>query len=141
MPHGLALANRVLHRSQTLAERLATPGRGFHGAWAAAFAAQGVGGWLGFRAEVRRGEYDVPAFAAYLTQLGLTFAWAMLFFGLRRPAIALAEICALWLAIAATIVEFSRRHRYLALLLFPYLVWASYATVVNGAAWWTARRR
>jgi tryptophan-rich sensory protein len=41
----------------------------------------------------------------------------------------------LWVSTAVTITEFARRHRYAALLLFPYLAWASHAVVVNLAAW------
>jgi benzodiazapine receptor len=122
-----------------LAARLAQPGPAFHALWSLAYASQSVGAWLVWRSDASRGAYDVPAFAAYGSQLGLGVAWALLFFGLRRPALALIDVCVLWLAIAITITEFARRHRYAAMLLFPYLGWATYAAVINSAAWWASR--
>jgi tryptophan-rich sensory protein len=121
-------------RADLLAAQLAVPGPGFHATWSATYAAQSVGAWLVWRADASRGAYDVPGFAFYGAQLGLGVAWALLFFGLRRPALALVTASMLWVAIALTITEFARRHRFAALLLFPYLGWATYATVVNAAA-------
>ena len=42
----------------------------------------------------------------YFTQLVLNVLWSAIFFGLRRPGAALAEIILLWLAILLTIVRF-----------------------------------
>ena len=41
----------------------------------------------------------------------------------------------LWLAVALTIREFARRHRFAAALLLPYLAWVSYVAVVNLDVW------
>jgi tryptophan-rich sensory protein len=126
-------------RSEVLVRRLAEPGPRFHAMWSVTYATQSVAAWLVWRADSARGEYDVPAIAAYGAQLGLGVAWALLFFGLRRPALALVSACVLWVAIAVTVVEFARRQRWAAMLLLPYLGWATYATVVNAASWWSAR--
>ena len=126
-------------RAEELAEHLAEPGRAFHALWSAAYASQSVGAWLVWRAEASRGEYDVPGFAFYAAQLGLGVAWALMFFGLRRPALSMATASMLWLAVALTVTEFARRHRFAAMLLFPYLAWATYAAVVSWASWHTRR--
>jgi benzodiazapine receptor len=123
-------------RADVIARRLAEPGPAFHAAWSLSYATQSVGAWLVWRSDASRGAYDVPAMATYGAQLGLGVAWALLFFGLRRPALALVDACVLWIAIALTIIEFARRHRHAAMLLFPYLLWATYATAVTAAAWW-----
>jgi translocator protein len=125
---------------EAVTRRLADPGPRFHALWSLSYASQSVGAWLVWRSDAARGAYDVPGFAAYGSQLGLGVAWALLFFGLRRPALALVDVCVLWLAIAVTIAEFARRHRYAATLLVPYLGWATYAAAVNGAVWWRSRR-
>ena len=65
--------------------------------------------------------------------------YLLLFFRFRRPAIALADICILWVATAVTAREFARKHRIAAALVLPYLMWVSYAALVNGRAWWHAR--
>ena len=126
-------------RADVLARQLAVPGPPFHALWSFTYAAQSLGAWLVWRADASKGEYDVPGIAMYGTQMGLSVAWAMLFFGLRRPALAMVTACMLWTAIALTITEFARRHRFAALLLFPYLGWATYAAAVNLAAWHAKR--
>jgi translocator protein len=122
-------------RAEALAGQLATPGPSFHALWSLTYASQSVGAWLMWRSDAARGEYDVPGIALYGSQLGLSVAWAMLFFGLRRPTLALITACMLWVAIALTITEFARRHRFAAMLLFPYLAWATYAAAMNLATW------
>jgi tryptophan-rich sensory protein len=71
----------------------------------------------------------------YGLQLGLNALWSILFFGRRSPFAALVEIVFLWVAIVLTIVAFARISRLAALLLVPYLLWTTFATVLNGAIW------
>jgi translocator protein len=119
--------------------RLTPPDAVFGPMWALLYAAQAVSAWLVWRGDSEHGEYDVPAMSAYWLQLGLNFAWTMLFFGLRRPALALLDICVLWLAIALTIREFARKHRFAAAMLVPYLLWVTYAALLNAGVWWRNR--
>jgi len=115
--------------------RWALPGAAFAPAWSVVAASQAVGAWLLWRAEDSRDAVDVPALSSYAVQLWLSLAWMLLFFGLRRPALALIEICVLWLAIALTIAEFGRRHRLAAVLVLPSLAAVSYVAVLNAAIW------
>jgi benzodiazapine receptor len=57
--------------------------------------------------------------------------WAVLFFIHRRPDWALAEVVALWASIIWMIVVFARQSRSAAWLLVPYLVWVTFAAVLN----------
>jgi tryptophan-rich sensory protein len=107
--------------------------------WAAAYGSQAAAAWLVVRGDAKNGEYDVPAFTAFTAQLGLSVAWLLLFFHFRRPAIALADMCLLWLAVAMTVREFARKHRLAAGLLLPYLGWVTYAAAVNAKVWWRDR--
>ncbi len=68
-------------------------------------------------------------------QLLLNLAWSFLFFGARSPGLALLDIGALWLTIAATIFAFALKSRIAAFLMVPYLCWVSFATALNGAIW------
>ena len=68
-------------------------------------------------------------------QMVLNALWSWLFFGLQRPGLAFGEILALWLAIAATIVLFWRRDRAAGLLMVPYLLWVSFASLLNFTLW------
>lgn len=58
-------------------------------------------------------------------------AWSGLYFFLRRPDWALAEVVLLWLSIIFLIVHLWSYCRKAALLLFPYLIWVSFAAVLN----------
>lgn len=107
--------------------------------WAGALGSQFTAAWMVVSGDAHEGEYDVPAFAAFATQMTLSLAWLLLFFRLHRPALALADICVLWLATVFTAREFARKHRVAAGLVLPYLLWVSYAALVNGRVWWRAR--
>jgi translocator protein len=89
--------------------------------------------------DAHEGEYDVPAFVAFSIQMALTVIWLLLFFRLRRPALAFADICILWMATAFTAREFARKHRVAAALVVPYVAWISYVALVNGRVWWHDR--
>jgi len=73
------------------------------------------------------------ALGIYLLQLFLNFLWSLLFFGLRSPALAFLEIMLLWLAIVMCIRAFGPIHRTAMVLLLPYVLWVSFAAVLNGA--------
>jgi tryptophan-rich sensory protein len=101
--------------------------------WSTLYVMMAVSAWLvwqqGGFARQRR------ALTLFLVQLVLNAAWSPLFFGLKQPGVAFAEILLLWLAIAATIVSFHRVHRIAAWLLVPYIAWVSFAAFLNGVLW------
>lgn len=51
------------------------------------------------------------------------------------PGWALVEIVCLWVSIAATIAAFSKVSGKAALLMAPYLLWTSFATLLNYSIW------
>jgi benzodiazapine receptor len=75
------------------------------------------------------------ALALYLLQLILNGLWMPLFFGLKMPLLAFCEIILLWSAIIVTIVAFARVSKPAVLLLLPYIVWTSFAAVLNFSLW------
>lgn len=75
----------------------------------------------------------------YRVQVVLNATWSVLFFGLRSPLAALVEIVFLWVAIVLTILAFARISRIAALLLVPYLLWTSFAAVLNASIWYKNR--
>ncbi|WP_374956485.1 TspO/MBR family protein [Orenia metallireducens] len=60
----------------------------------------------------------------------------MLFFGSRSPLLGLAVIIVLWVAILLTIKRFNKISKLAGSLLIPYILWVSYATLLNLAIWW-----
>lgn len=106
----------------------APPSSVFGPVWTVLYVMIAVAGWLLWRTAGRG-----PALVWWGVQLLLNLAWSPLFFGLGRYGLALVDIVALWLAIAATIVVAWRRSRAAALLLVPYLAWVTFATALNAA--------
>jgi translocator protein len=71
----------------------------------------------------------------YSAQLTLNALWSILFFGMRRPDIALVEIIVLWAVLIYILMRFWRLDRIAAALWLPYVAWVSFAAVLNAAIW------
>ena len=63
----------------------------------------------------------------------LNLTWSFLFFRAQRPDLAGYEVWLLWASIAALIVVCRRFSPAAAWLLVPYLLWVSFAAVLNQA--------
>ena len=75
----------------------------------------------------------------FLVQLVLNALWTPVFFGLHQIGWAFVVIVLLWIAIVVTTYCFARVSKTGAALLVPYLLWVSFAAVLNGAIWWLNR--
>ena len=94
----------------------------------------GVSAWLVWRRTgVAHGAVPLTCFVA---QLALNLTWSILFFGFRSVGWALIEIVVLWTAVLMTAIAFYRVSRPAGLLLAPYLLWLSFAIVLNASIWW-----
>jgi translocator protein len=100
----------------------------FAPAWTLLYILMAIAAWLVWKTGGAR-----SALLLWSGQLLLNFAWSFLFFGARSPGLALLDIVALWLAIAATIFAFSFKSRLAAYLLVPYLCWVSFALALNAS--------
>ena len=106
----------------------------FAPAWTFLYATMAVAAWLVWR----EGGWRAQGWTLglFLLQWALNAVWTPLFFGLHRPGLALVDILALWLALAATLVAFWRVRRAAGVLLLPYLAWVTFATALNFTIWW-----
>jgi len=75
----------------------------------------------------------------FAVQLALNTLWSILFFGLKMPLLAFIEILILWYFILITLLKFRRISKPAALLLVPYLLWVSFAAVLNFFLWYLNR--
>lgn len=75
------------------------------------------------------------AIIIFALQLILNVWWPVIFFGMRNPGLAFFELLALWFAILYTIVNFYRISKAAAYLLLPYILWVSFAGVLNFLIW------
>lgn len=113
---------------------LAPPNWVFGPVWTTLFLLMGVALYLVWKAGASRREVHL-ALSVFGVQLVLNSLWSILFFGMRNPGVAFAEILILWLMIVATIVTFWRVARVAAWLLVPYLAWVSFAAYLNFMIW------
>jgi len=67
----------------------------------------------------------------FIFQLVLNILWSIIFFGMHSPVLAIFELLMLWFAIIFTIVNFYRVSKVAALLLLPYILWVSFAGILN----------
>ena len=75
------------------------------------------------------------AFTLFFAQLGLNVAWSGLFFGLRRPGIALVEIVFLFGTTVATAMAFRSFSGFAFWLMVPYALWVAFASLLNFKIW------
>lgn len=75
----------------------------------------------------------------FVIQLALNALWSILFFGLKNPMLAGIEIILLWLMIYETYIKFGKIDKIAGYLFIPYLLWVSFASVLNISIWWLNR--
>jgi translocator protein len=131
----LVACSGAVFRPDDWYERLAKPSWNppnwvFAPAWTVLYVLIAIAGWL-----VWREAGFIPALGLYAVQLLLNAAWSGLFFGLRRPDLAFAELVLLWLSILGCILLFAPVSATAAWLMLPYLAWVTFAGALNLAIW------
>lgn len=71
----------------------------------------------------------------FFIQLGLNILWSFLFFYLQNPMLGLLDIIILLFFIVLTAWTFYRLNPLAGYLLVPYILWVSFATVLNYSIW------
>jgi benzodiazapine receptor len=99
--------------------------------WTTLYVLMAVAAWQVWRQAGPGGA--AAALTLFFVQLGLNLAWSGIFFALRSPGWALVEIVLLWLAILGTASLFFRHSTLSGTLMIPYLLWVTFAAVLNGA--------
>ncbi|KPJ55153.1 TspO protein [Parcubacteria bacterium DG_72] len=75
--------------------------------------------------------------AVWLFWLHLFFnaSWSVVFFGLKNPGLAFFNIIIIWVLIVVLMIKFWQIRKWSAILLIPYLLWVSFASVLNYFIW------
>jgi tryptophan-rich sensory protein len=100
--------------------------------WTSLYLLMGISAYLIWRDGLAERKKK-KALLLFLVQLVLNAAWTPVFFGLRNPAAALVLIVLLWAAILVTILSFRKISTLAAGLLIPYILWVSFACILNAA--------
>ena len=76
------------------------------------------------------------AITIFCLQLFLNFWWSILFFKFHLLLISVIDIIVLWALISYMIISFSKVKPVAAYIQIPYLLWVSFATVLNISIWY-----
>ncbi|MBN2587169.1 MAG: tryptophan-rich sensory protein [Candidatus Fermentibacteraceae bacterium] len=106
------------------------PGWIFGPVWTLLYILMGTAAWL-----VWKEQGFSPALILFIAQLALNALWSYLFFGANRPDLAFFEIVVLWVLILLTMIFFWKARTLAGALLVPYLLWVSFASVLNFSLW------
>jgi len=71
------------------------------------------------------------ALLIFLFQLIFNTLWSFLFFKFHSPFWALVDIAVLWVLILLSLVKFWKINKAAGMLLIPYLLWVSFASILN----------
>lgn len=112
----------------------APPGWVFGPVWTVLFVCMAVAVWLVGRTATDQKPKRV-ALGLFVAQLAANCLWSWLFFAWQMGGAAFAEILLLWLLIACTAVAFWRIKPLAGALLVPYLMWVTFAAMLNWALW------
>lgn len=102
--------------------------------WTILFTLMGIAAFLVWQKGADKPEVK-RALTIYGVQLGLNTLWSIVFFGLKSPLYGLIDIALLLAAILATIIAFFAASIPAALLLIPYFLWVSFASILNYYIW------
>jgi len=102
--------------------------------WTLLYVMMGVAAFLVWRKGLESKQVRI-ALIVFLVQLVLNALWSVAFFGLESPLCGLIVIVALWVAILFTVLKFYRISLTASVLLWPYLLWVSFAAVLNSSIW------
>lgn len=80
-------------------------------------------------------KFRSKAITIFCIQLFLNFCWSFIFFKFQLLGLAFIEIILMWASILTMIVVFFEINKKAALLQIPYLLWVSFASVLNGSIW------
>jgi tryptophan-rich sensory protein len=106
----------------------------FFPVWTILYTLMGISFYLVWKQGIKEREVKTGVFLFGL-QLGLNTLWSLLFFGLKSPYYAFLEILILWAAILLTIIQFWKISKSASLLLIPYILWVSFAALLNYQIW------
>lgn len=98
--------------------------------WTTLFVLMGISLYLIWNKGLKAKEVKT-ALTFFGIQLALNVLWSIIFFGLKSPLYAFVEIIILWIAILLTILKFYKISKVAAYLLIPYILWVSFAAVLN----------
>jgi tryptophan-rich sensory protein len=131
---GLANVNSINSWYSTLNKPSFNPPNYLFGpVWTVLYILMGISLYL--VVQTTKSDLRTTALMIFSIQLLLNFSWSFAFFYFQSPILALVIIITMLAGIVLMILYFYRLSHAAAYLQIPYLLWVSFATVLNGAVW------
>lgn len=102
--------------------------------WTFLFILMGISLYIVWTSDINKNKKRV-AMVVFFGHLVLNTLWSIIFFGLNNPFFAFVEIVILWISILITAFLFFRIKKIAGILFIPYIVWVSFASVLNFSIW------
>jgi benzodiazapine receptor len=102
--------------------------------WISLYVLMGISAFLIWRKGLDNKAIKV-ALGIFVAQLVVNSLWSLMFFGLKSPLAGFVTIIILWILIVLTISHFYRISTVAGALMVPYLLWVSFASVLNFSLW------
>ncbi|MFW6389904.1 MAG: TspO/MBR family protein [Halanaerobiales bacterium] len=130
---GYLTADEVKIYDELVLPAFAPPGWVFGPAWIFLYLMMG---YASYRIWKKRYNYNVKnSLSYYGIQLIFNFFWTIIFFGLGLRGFAFLEILILLILIIVTTIKFYDIDKISAYMMFPYIIWVSFAAVLNYSIW------
>lgn len=92
--------------------------------------------WIWIKPQSKKRTEALGLFAVHLI---INSLWSIIFFGLHQIFAAFVVIVVLWVTLIIVMKRFLAIDSRASWILFPYLIWLSFATLLNLAIWWLNR--
>lgn len=99
--------------------------------WTTLFILMGIAFFIIWAKPLETTPGKTPAIVLFLVQLIFNTLWSYFFFGLKSPLLGLIDIVILLILIILTIVSFFKISKLSGWLMIPYLLWVSFASILN----------
>lgn len=106
------------------------PDWAFAPAWTIIYALAALAATMGWRDAKTQRDRSLLVILFFINAV-LNIAWSAVFFTLRRPDWALAEVATLWISVLVLIIFLGRFSRAASALMVPYLAWVTFAAWLN----------
>lgn len=106
----------------------------FGPAWTVLYILMAISAYLIWRKGFKKQQVR-EALKIFGIQLVLNLIWSPVFFGFHQLFLSLVIILILWYLIFKTIIVFAKIDKIASYLLYPYILWVSFATVLNFSVW------
>ncbi|MBK8832193.1 MAG: tryptophan-rich sensory protein [Saprospiraceae bacterium] len=131
---GLAIADHISSWYSTLNKPSFNPPNYLFGpVWSVLYILMGIGLYLIL--QTPKSAMRTKSIVLFTVQLILNLSWSFIFFNAQSPLAALIIIGILWIAILMMMIYFHTLSPIASYLQIPYLLWVSFASVLNAAIW------